>query len=131
MDGVESHERMVSVQVSEGGEAIKAIADEWDALVPESFAAVFSRSAWCLAWLDTFKPKRLVLITARAGNRLVGVLPLVQIRTDARGLFFKQVAPAAPGITDYQPPIVDPEMASVALPAMLDAALGCFGRQGV
>jgi CelD/BcsL family acetyltransferase involved in cellulose biosynthesis len=122
---------MVSVQVSEGREAIQAIADEWDRLVEESFAAVFSRPAWYLAWLDTFTPKRLVLITARAGDRLAGVLPLVRIRTDARGLFFPLVAPAAPGITDYQPPIVDPAMAPEVLPAMLDAALDCFGRRGV
>jgi len=124
-------EGMVSVQVSEGKEAIQAVADEWDRLVEGSFAAAFSRPAWHLAWLDTFTPKRLVLITARLENRLAGVLPLVRIRTDARGLFFSLVAPAAPGITDYQPPIVDPATAAEVLPAMLDAALDCFGRRGV
>jgi CelD/BcsL family acetyltransferase involved in cellulose biosynthesis len=122
---------MLSVQVSEGRKAIEAIAEEWDAFVEGSFTTTFSRSAWCLAWLDAFVPQRLAVITARAHHRLVGVLPLVRIRTDARGLFLTLVTPLPAARADYQPPIVDPDMAPVVLPAMLDAALRYFGRHGV
>ncbi|MGA2717066.1 MAG: hypothetical protein ABSG41_28605, partial [Bryobacteraceae bacterium] len=69
------------------------------------------------------------MITAREGDRLIGVLPLSRTRTDARGMYFRQVAPIARA--DYQPPVVVPELAAEALPAMLDAAVRHYGRRGV
>jgi CelD/BcsL family acetyltransferase involved in cellulose biosynthesis len=120
---------MIAVQISEGREAIEALAGEWDLLVGDSFTAVFSRPAWYLAWLDAFPLKQVAVITAREGDRLVGVLPLARIRTDARGLYFSLVAPLARG--DYQPAIVDPDMAPAVLPAMLESAFHHFGTSGV
>ena len=120
---------MVSVQLSEGKEAIESIAGEWESLVGDSFTAAFSRPGWFLAALDAFHPKKVVVITAREGDRLVGVLPLARVRTDARGLFLTLVTPPARG--DYNAPIVSPELASVALPAMLERAFQYFGRHGV
>lgn len=120
---------MISVQVSEGKSALEAISNEWENLVGESFTAAFSNPGWFFAWLDAFPPKKIAVITARDGNRLVGILPLARFRTDARGLYFSEVAPLARG--DYQPPIVAPEWVSTALPAMLDAAFAHFGRRGV
>ena len=120
---------MLSVHISEGIEAVEAVADEWDLLVGDSYTAAFSRPFWYLAWLDAFRPARIVVVTAREDGRLVGVLPLARIRTDARGLFLTLVAPFARG--DYQPPIVDPDAAPATLPAMLDAAFRRLGRRGV
>ena len=120
---------MISVQVSEGKSALEAISNEWENLVGDSFTAAFSHPGWFFAWLDAFPPKKIAVVTARDGNRLVGVLPLARFRTDARGLYFTEVAPLARG--SHQPPIVAPEWVSSALPAMLDAAFAHFGRKGV
>ena len=99
---------MISIDVLEGQKPLTAIAPEWDALVPESFTAAFARSPWLLAWIETFVPQRIVTVTARAQGRLVGILPLARYRTDARGLYFRQVTPAARG--DYVTPVVVPAL---------------------
>lgn len=120
---------MISIQVLKGRPALEKIAPEWERLLGDSFAAAFSQPAWYLAWMDAFAPSNVAVVTAREGERLIGVLPLSRTRTDARGLYFHQVAPIARG--DYQPPVVEPEFAAEALPAMLDAAVQHFGRRGV
>ncbi len=120
---------MVSVQISEGRAAIESIAQEWEILVGDSSTAVFAKPGWFLAALDTFPERSVVVITARIGGRLVGVLPLARIRTDARGLFFSLVTPPARG--DYNAPIVSPEVAAEALPAMIESAFRRFGTRGV
>ena len=120
---------MISVQVSEGKSALEEISAEWENLVGDSFTAAFSKPAWFFAWLDVFPTKKIAVVTARDGSRLVGILPLARFRTDARGLYFTELAPLARG--DYQPPVVAPEYAATALPAMLDAAFAYFGRRGV
>ncbi len=120
---------MVSVQISEGRAAIESIAREWETLVGDSSTAVFARPGWFLAALDAFPARSVVVITARVEDRLVGVLPLARTRTDARGLFFSLVTPPARG--DYNAPIVSPEVAAVALPAMIESAFRRFGPRGV
>lgn len=82
-----------------------------------------------MAFIEAFGPDKIAAVTAREGNKLVGVLPLCRTRTDARGLFFRQFMPPARG--DYQPFIVDPECGSGVLPAMIDAAVGYYGKHGV
>jgi len=120
---------MLSIQVLEGRAAFETLTPEWESLVGDSFSAVFSDPAWRLAWIDAFEPKKLTVVTAREEGRLVGVLPLCRMRTDSRGLYFRQVT--TPGCGDYQPFVVAPESATVALPGMLDAAIRHFGRHGV
>jgi CelD/BcsL family acetyltransferase involved in cellulose biosynthesis len=120
---------MISIGVSEGRSALEAIAGDWKCLVGDSFSTAFSQPAWYLAWLDTFPAKNIAVVTAREGDRLVGVLPLSRTRTDARGMYFTQVAPIARG--DYQPPLIAAEFAETALPPMVDAAIRHFGRRGV
>lgn len=120
---------MISVQILQGRAAIEGLADEWQALLEDTYAAAFSSPFWYLAWIDAFPPKRIAIVTAREGDRLVGVLPLGRLRTDARGLYFTLVGPPARG--DYHVPIVEPDRAAIALPAMLDAALRHYGRRGV
>ncbi|HEY2842785.1 MAG TPA: hypothetical protein VGJ09_04010, partial [Bryobacteraceae bacterium] len=120
---------MIAVEILPGRAALETIAQEWQDLAGDSFAAAFSGPAWYAAWLDAFEPQKIAIVTAREGNRLVGLLPLARFRTDARGLYFTEVAPFARG--DYQPPLVLPEYAAAALPLMLDAAFAHFGRRGV
>src|SRR5580704_16095746 len=100
---------MISVEVLQGEQALESIAQEWEALVGNSFTAAFSQPGWYKAWLDAFATPKVAFVTAREGSRLVGVLPLARFRTDARGLYLSEVAPLARG--DYVPPIVAPEYA--------------------
>ena len=120
---------MISVQISEGIQAIEALSDEWDHLVRDSHAAAFLGHSWYLAWADVFHPRRVAVVTAREDGRLIGVLPLARIGTDWKGLFFTLVVPFALG--DYQPFMIVPGSAETVLSALLDAALDHYGRRGV
>ena len=120
---------MISVNVSSGTEAIQALAGEWEALIAGSFAAVFAQPAWHLAAMDALPRRDLSVIAARENGRLVGVLPLARIPTDARGLYLTLIGP--PGRGDYQPIVLDPDSTVDALPPMLEAAFDRYGRQGV
>lgn len=120
---------MIAVEIAKGKEAIEALASEWDSLVGDSYTTAFSQTAWHLAWLDAFTARDVTVITARENGRLVGVLPQARIRSDARGMYFSLVTPFAWG--DYVPPIVDPQVAAVALPAMLEAAFRHYRGRGV
>jgi CelD/BcsL family acetyltransferase involved in cellulose biosynthesis len=120
---------VLKVEILKGKAGLEAVAADWEQLVGDPFTAAFSKPAWYLAWLDAFEQREIAMVTAREEGRLVGILPLARFRTDARGLYFTEVAPMARG--DYQPPVVNPEYAAEALPAMLDAAVAHFGRRGV
>jgi CelD/BcsL family acetyltransferase involved in cellulose biosynthesis len=116
---------MYSISRTTGAQAVVEIADEWDVLVDNSEAAIYSCPSWYLAWIDAFSPKEICVISLRYGGRLVGVLPLARVRTDERGLFFRIVAPIARG--DYQPLIIGPQVSSEGLASLLDAARAHFG----
>jgi CelD/BcsL family acetyltransferase involved in cellulose biosynthesis len=120
---------MLSIQVLEGRTSLETLAPEWESLVGDSFSAVFSNPAWRLAWTEVFEPADVTVVTAREEGRLVGVLPLCRIRTDSRGLYFRQVTTL--GCGDYQSFVIAPELADVVLPGMLDAAIRHFGKHGV
>lgn len=107
--------------------AILELANEWDETVPTSFAATLSQSAWYFAWHDVFAPKTRIIVTAREGNRLVGILPLSKIRTDLRGLYFPQVTTFTGG--DYQLPVIASDAGVDVLPKMVDAAVEYFGKR--
>jgi CelD/BcsL family acetyltransferase involved in cellulose biosynthesis len=79
----------LSVRVQRGGlELVEQIAGEWRRLCDESGdEEVFYRPEWAQAYLQAFDPKAdVVLISAWAGARLRGVLPLVQRRSKMSGL---------------------------------------------
>lgn len=118
-----------SIEILQDASSQQAIAEEWDAAVPPSFTATLSQSAWYFAWRDAFPQRRSVIVTAREGGRLAGILPLVRIRTDARGLYFSQVTTFTGG--DYQLPVVASGASPVVLPRMIDAAVEHFGRRFV
>lgn len=58
---------------------------------------------------------------------MVGLLPVIRMRTDARGFFFSRASPPAPGISDYQCPVVIADAAAEALPALWDAQIQLLG----
>ena len=117
----------LSITVLEGVSALESIAAEWDRAVPESFTAALTRSSWFLAWQQSFPPKQVVGVAARENGRLVGLLPMSIVKTDARGLYFCQATNFARG--DYQPPILASGAGPEVLPALLDAALDHFGKR--
>src|SRR5437764_14794315 len=119
---------MISIEVLRGRAAVEGLAEEWDALVGDAFSTSFAQSAWHLAWIEAFEPSKIAAITARADGRLVGLLPMARARADVRGLFFTNLAPLARA--NYEAPIVETGLAADALPAMLDAAVRDFGRDG-
>lgn len=121
-------ENPISIEVSRGRDSVERLADEWNALAGDEFTTTFSQPAWHLAWLDAFKIRKVAVITARKEGRLVGLLPMARARADIRGLYFPKLAPIARG--NYEAPVVDPDLASRALPAMLDAAVRDFSRHG-
>lgn len=118
-----------TIEIVEGVDSIKSLAEEWDAAIPASFTAALSQSAWYLAYQESFPTKRFVVVIARLSGRIVGLLPLSLERTDARGLFFSHVTTFARG--DYQPPIADPALADEILPRLVDAAIRHFGSRYV
>jgi CelD/BcsL family acetyltransferase involved in cellulose biosynthesis len=78
-----------SVRVQRGGhELVEQIAHDWRLLCDESGdEEVFYRPEWAQAYLQAFDPKsEVVLISAWAGARLRGVLPLVRRRSGMSGL---------------------------------------------
>lgn len=122
----------ISIEVLKGRAALEGIASEWRDLAgdaaPES---VFLRPAWYFAWLEAFPASAITTFTARRQGKLIGLLPMARVRSDARGLYLNRVAPLAPGLTDYQGPLVAPEWTAEALPLLLDAAIRHFGRWSV
>ena len=117
----------LSISILEGKSTLESVAAEWDQAAPETFTAALTRSSWYLAWQQTFPPKQIVAVTARQEGRLVGLLPMSLVRTDARGLYFCQATNFAQG--DYQPPIIAVGAGPGVLPALLDATLDYFGRR--
>jgi CelD/BcsL family acetyltransferase involved in cellulose biosynthesis len=57
-------------------DAIAPIAAEWDALVERTAAPPFARPGWFVAWWRAFGAGAPVVVTARRGGRLAGVVPL-------------------------------------------------------
>ena len=79
----------LSVRVQRGGpELVEQIAGEWRRLCDESGdEEVFYRPEWAQAYLQAFEPKAdVIIISAWAGERLRGILPLVRRRTLMSGL---------------------------------------------
>ncbi len=121
---------MISIQVHEGRSALTTLEPAWTQLLDQlSYARVFASPAWFQAWLDVYSPSKIAILTAWRDGQMVGLLPVIRMRTDARGFFFSRVSPPAPGITDYQSPVVLPDAAADALPALWDAQLHLFGRR--
>jgi CelD/BcsL family acetyltransferase involved in cellulose biosynthesis len=78
----------LSVRVQSGGqELVEQIAGEWRRLCDESGdEEVFYRPEWAQAYLHAFDPKaEVIVISAWAGERMRGILPLVRQRAFVSG----------------------------------------------
>ena len=85
--GNELQERELSVRMQSGGmELVEQIADAWRQLCDESGEEVFYRPEWAQAYLLAFNPRAdVIVLSAWAGGKLRGVLPLVRHRVRAYG----------------------------------------------
>ncbi len=78
-----------AVRVQRGGqELVEQIAGEWRRLCDESGdEEVFYRPEWALAYLQAFEPKAdVILISAWAGDKMRGILPLIRRQIVMSGL---------------------------------------------
>lgn len=87
----------LTTDVQTGGEeVIHRAAKCWDKLSLETGNVPFYRPEWIAAYLRAFEPRNeVVLLTARAGERLVGVLPMVRKRCWFAGVPVVKLAGAA------------------------------------
>src|SRR5215212_4903684 len=89
---------------------MRALLPEWIALwrrVPD--ATPFQSPAWLMAWWKHFGTGAPRVLTARAGEglpgeRLVGVLPLYELREPG----IRKLLPIGIGLSDYIDALVDP-----------------------
>lgn len=89
VDGYTTTGTKLELRVQTGGaELVEQIAGEWRRLCDESGdEEVFYRPEWAQAYLQAFEPKaEVVVISAWAGARLMGIFPLVRHRIVAFGL---------------------------------------------
>jgi hypothetical protein len=77
----------VRIQIG-GAELVSELAPAWQRLCDESTdSEIFYRPEWMLAYLNAFAPQaKVTVISAWAGERLRGVLPLMRQRTWTSGL---------------------------------------------
>ena len=88
---------------------------EWDRLVEQTRASPFMRHGWITSWLRAFGEGKPLLLTARRGETLVGLLPL-----QSKG---GVVSAAANWHTpEFTPVATDPEVARVLLAAAIARA---------
>src|SRR4051812_44551080 len=91
-----------------GSEAeMRDLVPEWTALwrrVPD--ATPFQSPAWLLAWWRHFGTDAPRLLTARAGESLVGVLPLYALAEPS----IRKLLPIGIGLSDYIDALVDPAL---------------------
>ena len=121
----------LKLKIYSNQEAIDNLAEEWSSLEPNSCWAIYSRRGWFMAWWKTFGHRaRLIIVTARANGKLVGILPICQRRTDKHGLFFHIAEPLSGAQADYQCPIVKSGWEEVALPAMFEKVWDAIGHSG-
>ena len=77
-----THFRGVTAKAEIGGlELVEHLAERWEELCEETKSLPFHRPEWIAAYLKAFEPEsQVVLMTARAGDKLVAVLPLIRKR---------------------------------------------------
>ena len=87
----------VSADIQFGGvEVIQQHAGRWQKLCEETRSAPFHRPEWITAYLQAFEPQaEIALVTASAGDRLVGVLPLIRKRCWFAGIPLRELAGTA------------------------------------
>jgi CelD/BcsL family acetyltransferase involved in cellulose biosynthesis len=100
---------------------IAAMRASWQALCDRSsFSTPFQRPEWLLPWVQYAGPDELWIVTAHAGERLIGLVPLFRYqRGDQRVIAF-----LGAGISDYLDAIVEPGLEQPVVAAVLAALCG-------
>ena len=99
---------------------MRDLVPEWSALWRRAAGATpFQSPAWLLAWWNHFGTGAPRLLTARAGEELVGVLPLYELAEPG----MRKLLPIGIGLSDYIDALVDPlrpEAGAALLAAIAD-----------
>ncbi len=89
---------MIEIATITDKEGLARLRPEWEELWRRDPAATpFQSSAWLLAWWWFFGTSEPLILTARAGGRLVGLLPLYLLRENKR----RKLLPIGVGLSDY------------------------------
>lgn len=96
-----------------------AISAEWkDLFLRCPDATPFQHPAWLLCWIEAFRPRDLIGIEVREGNRLIGLAPLLIYPRDRE----RVLAFAGGGVSDYLNLLAEPGSEMLVLDRVLDAA---------
>jgi CelD/BcsL family acetyltransferase involved in cellulose biosynthesis len=92
-----THFEGVTAKAEIGGlDLVEHLAPRWERLCEETSSLPFYRPEWIAAYLKAFEPdSQVVLMTARAGDKLVAVLPLTRKRAWFAGVPVWKLAGAA------------------------------------
>ena len=103
---------MIEVATITNQECIFRLRPEWEALWQRDPAATpFQSPAWLFAWWRFFGTPDPLVLTARVGGEVVGILPLYLLRESG----CRKLLPIGVGLSDYIDALVDP-----GVPATVD-----------
>ena len=89
---------MIEIATITNEAGLARLRPEWEELWRRDLAATpFQSPAWLLAWWHFFGTPEPRILTARAGDRLVGLLPLYVLRENGR----RKLLPIGIGLSDY------------------------------
>jgi CelD/BcsL family acetyltransferase involved in cellulose biosynthesis len=106
-------------------DGIAALRSPWQALCDRCpWATPFQRPEWLLPWMQRFGPDQPWMVTAHAGQRLVGLAPLFRYQRDDE----RVIAFLGAGISDYLDAVIEPGFEPRFLAALV-AELGARADQ--
>ena len=102
---------MIEIAKITCGHAVADLRREWEELWRrDPLATPFQSPAWLLAWWRHFGTPEPLLLTARAGGELVGLLPLYLLREPG----CRKLLPIGVGLSDYVGALLDPAALAAA-----------------
>ena len=101
---------MIEIATITDEEGLARLRPEWEELWRRDPAATpFQSPAWLLAWWRFFGTSEPLILTARAGGQLVGLLPLYLLRENG----CRKLLPIGVGLSDYIELLRSPEAPEV------------------
>lgn len=101
---------MIEIATITDAEGLARLRPEWEELWRRDPAAtLFQSPAWLLAWWRFFGTSDPLILTARAGGQLVGLLPLYLLRENG----CRKLLPIGLGLSDYIEALLSPDAPQV------------------
>ncbi|MGC2522565.1 MAG: GNAT family N-acetyltransferase [Stellaceae bacterium] len=102
---------MIEIATITHEHAVADLRREWEELwLRDPMATPFQSPAWLLAWWRHFGTPEPLVLTARAGGELVGLLPLYLLREPG----CRKLLPIGVGLSDYVAALLDPAAPAAA-----------------